>query len=137
MSEKEKHDPEDRSSSEWLDKEYKGRFLDPSDRILDNPDWVRPDEVEPDDDGNITVTIQGQSVERKMPEAPRGVVVHLVNGESRVTEVVWVGTGLTGVEMWEVTARFQYEDIKSITIEFLPDNAQVHIGGSGGPPAEG
>ena len=169
MNEKKKHDPEDRSSSEWLDglpevfkgmripgplmggktqaqadaekewldKEYEGRFLDSSDRILGNPDGIAPDGVTPDDDGNITVIMHAVKEDGKTPEAPQGVVVHLVNGEERVAEVVWVGTGLTGIEMWEVTARYQFDEIKRITIEFLPDGAEVHIGGTGGPRAEG
>ena len=130
MSEK-KHDPEDRSSEEWLDKRFKvGGPLPDS-----QPVWVRPDAVTPDDDGNLTITIRPKPVEeeRRIPPAPEGVVVHLRDGSSRTTEVVWVGTSLTGIEMWEVTAKFRHEDIKRVTIELLPAKSQVHIGGSGGP----
>ena len=193
MSEK-KHDPEDRSSSEWLDGLFRmsgrtweevkaerreqigkalgvpspmiggrppatggrppvkgggeaekrvlgGDWLDqgvevtPPDQDLGKPDWVSPDQVTPDDDGNVTITMRPKPVEeeRTIPPAPERVVVHLVNGEKQATEVVWVGTSLTGIEMWEVTARFRYEDIKKITIELLPAKSQIHIGGTGGP----
>lgn len=151
MSDKRKHDPEDRSSSEWLDRIFRisgisgpimgGKTQEQADAEQeyrthpDAPDWVAPDEVDPDDDGNITVTILSVEGERKMPEPPRGVVIHLVNGEQRATEVVWVGTGLTGIEMWEVTARFRFDEIKNVTIEFLPAGSEVHIGGPGGPSA--
>ena len=137
MSRNKDHDPEDRSSSEWLDGMFKqgGPLPDPQ------PEWVAPDGVTPDDDGNVTVTINIQpepSIKnRKTPPAPEGVVVHLWDGSSRTAEVVWVGTGLTGIEMWEVTARYRFDEIKRITIDFLPAGSEVHIGGTGGPSAEG
>ncbi len=152
MSRNKDHDPENRSSQEWLDKVFNIRKVpgpmmggktqaqaDAERRAMDNPpeDWVAPDEVTPDDDGNITVTIIGVEELAETPEAPQGVVVHLWDGSSRTAEVVWVGTGLTGIEMWEVTARYRFDEIKRITIEFLPDKSEVHIGGSGGPSAEG
>ncbi len=136
MSRNKDHDPEDRSSSEWLDGMFKqgGPLPDPQ------PEWVNPDEVTPDDDGNVTVTMavtMAMVAPKEMPEAPQGVVVHLTDGSSRTAEVVWVGTGLTGIEMWEVTARYRFDEIKRITIEELPANSEVHIGGTGGPSAEG
>ena len=89
-----------------------------------------PRPFEADDDNNLIFDAETDgTIWEVTPPAPTGVVIHYRSGQQQKVELVWVGTNLEGIHVWEVTTKPHFDDVERVTIGVMPPYTQIRIGG--------